>query len=258
MKTNDIVTISDVCADLLLFGDDIMPEFGQKEKLGSRYYLTMGGSCGIFACQAAKLGLKTAVVGTLADDVIGRMLLEKYRESGVITEHLRFADSYTAMSVAHCRGSDRAILTLPGCIDSIAAEDVPPVLLTQTRHLHIASFYILKKMWPGWRSVISAVKASGGTVSLDTNYDPEERWDIPELMDILPMVDIFFPNETELCSIMHESDPMTALERASGIVPVCVMKCGGRGAVAARRWQAIPLAGGKGPGHRYRRRRRHV
>lgn len=103
MKTNDIVTISDVCADLLLFGDDIMPEFGQKEKLGSRYYLTMGGSCGIFACQAAKLGLKTAVVGTLADDVIGRMLLEKYRESGVITEHLRFADSYTAMSVAHCR-----------------------------------------------------------------------------------------------------------------------------------------------------------
>lgn len=36
----------------------------------------MGGSCGIFACQAAKLGLKTAVVGTLADDVIGRMLLE--------------------------------------------------------------------------------------------------------------------------------------------------------------------------------------
>ena len=137
------------------------------------------------------------------------------------------------MSVAHCRGSDRAILTLPGCIDSIAAEDVPPVLLTQTRHLHIASFYILKKMWPGWRSVISAVKASGGTVSLDTNYDPEERWDIPELMDILPMVDIFFPNETELCSIMHESDPMTALERASGIVPVCVMKCGGRGAVAA-------------------------
>ena len=33
MKTNDIVTISDVCADLLLFGDDIMPEFGQKEKL---------------------------------------------------------------------------------------------------------------------------------------------------------------------------------------------------------------------------------
>lgn len=80
-------------------------------------------------------------------------------------------------------------------------------------------------------------------MSLDTNYDPEERWDIPELMDILPMVDIFFPNETELCSIMHESDPMTALERASGIVPVCVMKCGGRGAVAAadgRRyhWQA--------------------
>ena len=50
MKTNDIVTISDVCADLLLFGDDIMPEFGQKEKLGSRYYLTMGGSCGI-ACK---------------------------------------------------------------------------------------------------------------------------------------------------------------------------------------------------------------
>ena len=135
---------------------------GKRKELGSRYYLTMGGSCGIFACQAAKLGLKTAVVGTLADDVIGRMLLEKYRESGVITEHLRFADSYTAMSVAHCRGSDRAILTLPGCIDSIAAEDVPPVLLTQTRHLHIASFYILKKMWPGWRSVISAVKASGG------------------------------------------------------------------------------------------------
>lgn len=232
MKNYDIVTISDVCADLLLFGSDIMPEFGQKEKLGSRYYLTMGGSCGIFASQAAKLGLKTAVVGTLADDVIGRMLLEKYRECGVITEHLRFADSYTAMSVAHCKGTDRAIITLPGCMDSTAAEDIPPTLLRQTRHLHIASFYILRKMWPGWGDVIRSVKAAGGTVSLDTNYDPEERWDIPELMDILPMVDIFFPNETELCSIMRESDPMAALDRAAGIVPVCVMKRGGLGAAA--------------------------
>ena len=56
-KQIDVLAIGDLCFDLIISGRDIVPEFGQKEKLVDKYSLEMGGSCSIFACQAAKLGI---------------------------------------------------------------------------------------------------------------------------------------------------------------------------------------------------------
>jgi sugar/nucleoside kinase (ribokinase family) len=69
----------------------------------------------------------------------------------------------------------------------------------------------------------------GLSVSLDTNYDPAERWD-SGLEQTLQHVDIFLPNETELTRIMRAPDWRTALEKARNIVPTVVAKLGGEGA----------------------------
>jgi sugar/nucleoside kinase (ribokinase family) len=63
MKSYDILTFGDLCVDLIMTGPDVTPQFGQVEKLVADYTLEMGGSCSIFACQAAKLGLHTAILG---------------------------------------------------------------------------------------------------------------------------------------------------------------------------------------------------
>ena len=50
----DVITIGDMCVDLIVTGSDTTPRFGQVEQLVDDYSLDMGGSCCFFACQAAK------------------------------------------------------------------------------------------------------------------------------------------------------------------------------------------------------------
>ena len=87
-KPYDIITFGDMCVDLIMTGEDVVPEFGQVEKLVDDYELEMGGSCNIFACQAAKLGLKVGILGRVGDDDFGRLIIRRLQESGVDTQHV--------------------------------------------------------------------------------------------------------------------------------------------------------------------------
>ena len=58
----DILVAGEINPDLVLTGD-VTPEFGQVEKLVNSAVLTIGSSSAIFACGAARLGLKVAFIG---------------------------------------------------------------------------------------------------------------------------------------------------------------------------------------------------
>jgi hypothetical protein len=47
----DVITCGDMCVDLIVTGSDVVPRFGQVEKLVDDYVVEMGGSRCIFACQ---------------------------------------------------------------------------------------------------------------------------------------------------------------------------------------------------------------
>lgn len=231
-KKYDVITVMDTCVDMLFSGKDVVPEFGQKEKLVEDYNLELGGSCCIFACQTAKLGLKTAGIGTVGQDVIGRLVLEKLRESGVLLEHIKIDQMRkTGIGVTLCAEGDRAILTYIGSIDSADGSDVTDEILKNTRHIHIGSYYLMKKIQPCYRDIVLKAKEYGVSVSLDTNWDPDEKWD-GGLWDILPYVDIFLPNENEAMAITKKDNIGDAISELSKIVPVICLKMGKRGAAA--------------------------
>ncbi len=75
MKDFDLLVIGEINPDLILRGDDVTPGFGQAEKLVENATLTIGASSAIMACGAARLGLKTAFIGIVGDDVFGRFML---------------------------------------------------------------------------------------------------------------------------------------------------------------------------------------
>jgi sugar/nucleoside kinase (ribokinase family) len=228
----DILTVADLCVDIVVSGQDVFPEFGQKEKLVDSCLMELGGSCSIFACQAAKLGLKTGVIGVLGDDFFGNFMLERLRESGVCTDHVRIKPGVrTASGVAIVRkGGDRAILTDMGSIDHLTMDDIPLDVIAATRHLHIGSFYLIRSLKKNMPGLAKFAKERGITVSLDTNWDPQERWD--DVADaLLPAVDVCFPNSAELKAIFREDVIERALELAEKNVPVTALKLGEDGAM---------------------------
>jgi sugar/nucleoside kinase (ribokinase family) len=56
---------TDQCVDLLVRGD-VRPRWGQAEQIVDGYALEIGGSANLFACQAAKLGLRVGLIGVVA------------------------------------------------------------------------------------------------------------------------------------------------------------------------------------------------
>jgi len=231
-KKYDVLTFGDLCVDLIINGRDVVPEFGQKEKLVEDYFLEMGGSCSIFACQAAKLGLRAAIVGKLGKDQYGKLIYDTLKDAGVSTDYIVFDENLkTGLSVALNKVDDRAILTYNGTIDEVGPEDISDELLRSTRHLHIGSYFLMKKIQPHYPSIIKKLKEAGATISLDTNWDPEEKW-ASGLHDILPLVDIIFPNDNEAKAITGESDTDNAIMKLREIIPIVVVKKGKDGAVA--------------------------
>jgi len=230
-KKYDVITAFDICVDFLIDCGDTVPEFGQKEKLVDGYSLEMGGSACIFASQCAKLGLKTTGVGVAGSDSMGAFMMDCLSQNGVDTSHIKTNDKKTALTTVLTKSdSDRSILTYMGDMDTVKKDWILE-LLPQTRHLHICSFYLLKNLQSDYVEILKQAKALGVTVSLDTNWDPEESWD-GGVRDILPYIDIFLPNENELMLITGQSNIEDALRYAGEKVKIVAVKCGAEGGYA--------------------------
>jgi sugar/nucleoside kinase (ribokinase family) len=231
-KRIDVLTFGDLCVDLILSDKDIAPEFGQKEKMIHDYSLQMGGSCSIFACQAAKLGLKTSIIGKVGTDAFGQLILNNLNDSGVCIEHIQKDPKIkTGITVILNAIDDRAMLTYNGTIDGVEPGDIPDELLKTVRHLHIGSYFLMKKLQPCYPELVKKLKKYGATISMDTNWDPEEKWN-SGMWDILPYVDIFLPNENEAMAITGEATVEKAIDKLKEVVGIVVVKMGAKGAIA--------------------------
>lgn len=230
LKKYDVLTVGDLCVDFIIKGPDVKPEFGQKEKLFDEYWLEMGGSCSIFASQIGKLGLEAAIVGKVGNDMFGDLIYRTLEHSGVNINYIKKEPNLrTGISLALVNANDRAILTNIASIDTVSIEDIPDDLLSMAKHLHIGSYFLLKKMQPYYRDIINEMKKHGTTVSLDTNWDPDEKWD-SGIWDIMPYVDIFLPNEIEAMSITKTGTVEKAIEQLMNYVKIIAVKKGKNGA----------------------------
>jgi sugar/nucleoside kinase (ribokinase family) len=238
----DVITIGDMCVDLIVDMGATMPRFGQVEQWVPDYFLEMGGSCCIFACQAAKLGLRTAILGRVGDDVYGQLVMRRLQESGVDTRFVSVDGSLkTGLGIALARpNGDRAILTYGGSLNAVYPSDITDQFLSSGRHLHYGSYYLQTNLHPVAASLIRRAKALGLSVSLDSNWDPGGGWD-GGLHECLRQVDIFLPNEQEACAISGQNDVEQAVAALLQEVPVVAVKRGENGALVASGLERHPV-----------------
>jgi sugar/nucleoside kinase (ribokinase family) len=237
----DVLTILDTCADLVVDLGDVVPEFGQREQYVPSYALDMGGSSCIFACQCAKLGLKTAALGVVGDDILGKMVKDAIANSGVdISNIITENDVKTGLGLHLKRaGDDRSILTYSGSIGAVASRHVTDDLLKSARHLHIGSYYLLEKVRDALPGILRRAKGFGLTASLDTNWDPAEKWILPD--EILSCIDIILPNYNEALLLTGCADLETAIKKLADKVPVVAVKLGEEGALAESGGRRVKL-----------------
>ena len=243
----DLLTVSDLCVDLVLRGN-VRPRFGQVEQLIGGYHLDLGGSANIFAAQFARLGGRAGVLGYAGRDAFGGLARERLIQTGVDVSRLHeHPELPTGLGTALAEPHDRATLTCLGTIDATQPEDLMPALSGACRHWHIASYFLLTRLRSTWPKWLALLRERGVTVSLDTNWDPAERWD--GVLDLLPLVDVLLLNENEALAISGASNVQAAGAKLAAHGPLTVIKCGADGAVAfdKDRRKTVRVPGGPAP-----------
>jgi sugar/nucleoside kinase (ribokinase family) len=231
----DLVVIGDCNPDVLVLGDDVTPAFGQQEKLVDRMSLEIGGSASITAVAAARLGLRVALVAAVGRDAAGTFMLDSLAREGVDVGAVAVRDGLaTGMTVALSRGGDRAILTALGAMDSLTASDIPASMLARARHVHVSSYFLLAdSLGPGLAGLFAAARAAGATTSLDTNWDPAERWRDERLSAAMAQADLLLPNEAEALALSGAASVTAAASALVALGPRVAVKLGARGVLVA-------------------------
>ncbi len=168
----------------------------------------------------------------VGDDAFGHFMLDEMRRAGVDVSRVVVDPAIkTGATIILSKGQDRAMLTYLGSIAEVNYDDLGEDWPAQARHLHLASPFILTRLRPAMRGMLRRAKALGLTTSLDTNWDPSETW---QVNDLLPLVDVFIPNENELMAIAGRKSVEEAVTLMAARVPTLVVKLGAQGALAVR------------------------
>jgi sugar/nucleoside kinase (ribokinase family) len=234
MPRFDVTIAGELNLDLILYGlpEQLEPE---RELLADRMTLTLGSSSAIVAHNLSALGSLVGFQSRIGDDPLGRISLERLQESGVDVSKVRVvpAATTTGLTVILHHAQWRNILTYAGTIAELRWDDLDLDYLSDSRHFHFSSYYLQKLLRPRVVELFQFLKSKGLTISLDTNDDPDDRWE-GGLLDVLRHVDIFLPNEREACKATGTEDLDDAIGKLSELVPLLVVKLGRKGALAQK------------------------
>ena len=230
MKLLDIAIAGEINLDLILYG---LPQVMtvERELIASDFKITLGSSSAILAHNLAVLGSRVGFLTKAGSDEHGTIALARLSESGVdMSRVVRDSSLATGVTVLLNHGPRRRILTYLGAMSEVRVRDLDLDYLKSARHFHLSSLFLQRGLSPDLPELFRELKKAGMTTSLDTNDDPEDRWDgiLDELLDY---VDILLPNEAEACRIAHSNTLDEALAALAPRIPCIAVKCGVRGSV---------------------------
>jgi len=234
MPRFDVTIAGELNLDLILYGlpEQLAPE---RELLADRMMLTLGSSSAIVAHNLSALGSRVGFQSRVGDDPLGTVALERLQRGAVDVSNVRRVPGPTATGLTVILHHDqwRNILTYLGTISELNWDDLDLNYLADSRHFHLSSYYMQRNLRPRVRELFQFFKSKGLRISLDTNDDPDDKWE-GGLDDVLRYVDVFLPNEREACKAAGTDNLEEAVRRLSAIAPLVVVKLGKKGAIAQR------------------------
>ena len=226
--TEPILVVGETNVDIVLQG--AVPALG-KEVVADDCVLTLGSASAICAMGLARLGNAVVFVSRVGVDPWGDYCLDVMSSAGIDTSTVtRDPALKTGVTVSISSSSDRALVTYIGSIAAVTEADVPDDLLDRSQHLHVSSFFLQSGLRSGCARLFARARQRGMTTSLDPGYDPQERWE-SDLAELLPLVDVFLPNEFELTAVAACADPAAALLALENGRTRTVVKLGRSGAM---------------------------
>jgi sugar/nucleoside kinase (ribokinase family) len=203
-----------------------------EEVFAEQYRREAGGGTVNTACALARLGHHSSIFGVFGEDEESWLRL-RLSSFGVHVEHAVSSQLPNALTVSMSTTSDRSFLSYAGAnrlLEGYVALPETLAALSMADHIHFAmplEVELARVLLPGLRS-------RGCTLSIDPGW--RKDWFLnSENLDVLRMVDLFLPNESEAQLLTGHKNPEQALRACAELgLEHTVIKLGPRGAVAFR------------------------
>jgi hypothetical protein len=192
--TYDVLVYGPVFCDLIFTDLERMPHLGEELYAGD-FTATVGGSA-IVAVGLRKLGARVGLIADLGNDPLSQIVRQTLENLGLDLTFVRQHDyPLPQVTAALSFPNDRAFVT---CFrQPQTAVDLAALLRVHSaKHLHVCS-WLAAQASP---NICDLVHALGMTLSLDPGWDADALRD-PRLAALIADLDLFMPNEKELCHI---------------------------------------------------------
>lgn len=166
MKSYDVVALGELLIDFTMNG--------QSEQGNPLFEANPGGApCNVLS-MLQNLGRKTAFIGKVGDDFLGKMLIETVKNQGISTENLLMdAHIPTTLAFVHTASDgDRSFsfYRKPGADIMLRKEEIQKELLEQTRVFHFGSLSMTHpEIEDATKAAIQMAKDAGAIISFDPN-----------------------------------------------------------------------------------------
>lgn len=223
-----VLVAGEINPDLILQGYHSFPEPG-KEVIVDDFAMALGSASAICAMGLARLGRPVGFVGKVGADPWGDYCLGVMSERGIDVSRVRPDPGLkTGVTVSISSARDRALVSYVGAMAALTAEDLDEATLRAFDHLHVSSFFLQEGLRARLPGVFARARGAGLSTSLDSGFDPAERWDA-DVREAVAAADVFLPNEVELAALAGVAEPAEALRRLDNGRTRIVAKLGARG-----------------------------
>jgi len=230
-KKIDVIVIGELNVDIILNEIESIPVIG-KEIIANAMAVTLGSSSAIFASNLSSLGTQVAFIGKVGNDNFAQVVLSSLDTKKVDTSHIiRSTSLSTGATIVLNYDQDRANITYPGAMNDLHLEDIDFVFLSKARHMHFSNCFLQPGIRNDLTNLFRRAKELGLTTSFDTQWDPEEKWDLP-LEKLLPFVDVFLPNIQEFKFLTRSNTIEEGIQKLQNFAHYIVIKNGSDGAIA--------------------------
>lgn len=181
----EVVGIGAAVFDILMTTDSFPREDTKLQ--GKETKLQCGGPCATGLVAMRKLGVKSAYMGTLGDDLYGDHIRGAFDKYGVDSSKVRIVpncQSFHSVVLINESNASRTCVWNRGTLTPPVAEDVDLEMLKNAKYLHLDGHQLDC-------AIFAAEKARefGVTVSLDAGGT------YPGIEKLLPLVDVLIPSE---------------------------------------------------------------
>lgn len=178
-KTIDLIGFGDPFLDLVVKLDRL-PRTNKNCRI-NEYVFQGGGNVPTACVAAARLGLKTSLIGCVGDDLFGRAGLEDLQYNAVDISKMsvqKNKKSNFCICVTEREIDGKEFISKEGTFEPIKEEELDEKFFSETKMMHVAF------ITPAVAKACDIVHAAGGKISADANYYRPSTYDYYDKIDI--------------------------------------------------------------------------